>query len=134
MIRISRILIFSPFNPENMVRTSRHTFRRPCLLHLLTTLCASIYPFFPFFQINECLAGVWELQEYKLMAHQSKTESLKEALKAADDEISHQKSLNTQLETEVGKFCAYLLTLLRLWSIILGYTKLGRFWPKSDQI
>ena len=57
------------------------------------------------------------------MAHQSKTESLKEALKAADDEISHQKSLNTQLETEVGKFCAYLLTLLRLWSIILGYTK-----------
>ena len=55
------------------------------------------------------MAGVWELQEYKLMAHQSKTESLKEALKAADDEISHQKSLNTQLETEVGKFCAYLL-------------------------
>ena len=51
------------------------------------------------------------------MAHQSKTESLKEALKAADDEISHQKSLNTQLETEVGKFCAYLLTLLRLWSM-----------------
>ena len=43
------------------------------------------------------------------MAHQSKTESLKEALKAADDEISHQKSLNTQLETEVGKFFAYLL-------------------------
>ena len=38
------------------------------------------------------------------MAHQSKTESLKEALKAADDEISHQKSLNTQLETEVGTF------------------------------
>ena len=38
------------------------------------------------------------------MAHQSKTESLKEALKAADDEISHQKSLNTQLETEVGIF------------------------------
>ena len=55
------------------------------------------------------MAGVWELQEYKLMAHQSKTESLKEALKAADDEISHQKSLNTQLETEVGKFCEYLL-------------------------
>ena len=45
------------------------------------------------------------------MAHQSKTESLKEALKAADDEISHQKSLNTQLETEVGKFCAYLRTI-----------------------
>ena len=93
--------------------------------------------FFPFLQINECLADVWELQEYKLMAHQSKTESLKEALKAADEEISHQKSLNTQLETEVGKFSAYLLTLLRLWIIIfyiLEYTQLGRFWPKSDQI
>jgi hypothetical protein len=63
------------------------------------------------------------------MAHQSKTESLKEALKAADDEISHQKSLNTQLETEVGKFCAYLLTLLRLWNIILLFRayKLSRF-------
>ena len=56
---------------------------------------------FLFFQINECLGSVWELHEYKLMAQQSKTESLKEALKAADEEISHQKSLNTQLEIEV---------------------------------
>lgn len=35
------------------------------------------------------------------MAHQSKLEALKEALKAADEEISHQKSLNTLLEMEV---------------------------------
>ena len=28
-------------------------------------------------------------------------DSLKEALKAADEEVSHQKSLNTQLELEV---------------------------------
>jgi len=62
--------------------------------------------------INECLAGVWELQEYKLMAHQSKTESLKEALKAADDEISHQKSLNTQLETENTKLNKFTRTIL----------------------
>ena len=62
----------------------------------------SRYNFFSlFFQINECLGSVWELHEYKLMAQQSKTESLKEALKAADEEISHQKSLNTQLEIEV---------------------------------
>ena len=77
------------------------------------------------------MAGVWELQEYKLMAHQSKTESLKEALKAADDEISHQKSLNTQLETEVGKFCAYLLTLPRLWSMYLFRVyKVRQIWAK----
>ena len=69
------------------------TFPLHCILFL--------YKFFLFFQINECLGSVWELHEYKLMAQQSKTESLKEALKAADEEISHQKSLNTQLEIEV---------------------------------
>ncbi len=51
--------------------------------------------------MDDCLASLWELQEYKLMAHQSKMASLKEALKAADEEICHQKSLNTQLELEV---------------------------------
>jgi len=63
-------------------------------------------------EINECLGSVWELHEYKLMAHQSKTESLKEALKAADEEISHQKSLNTQLEIENDKLNAFTRTIL----------------------
>ena len=53
--------------------------------------------------MNECLADVWELQEYKLMVHQSKMEALREALKAADEQLSQQKSLNTQLELEVRK-------------------------------
>ena len=51
--------------------------------------------------VNECLANVWELQEYKLLMNQSKMASLKEALKAADDQLVQQKSLNTQLELEV---------------------------------
>ena len=63
------------------------------------------------------------------MAHQSKTESLKEALKAADDEISHQKSLNTQLETEVGKFCAYLL--FKVFSVVKYHFRLYKVRPKS---
>ena len=49
------------------------------------------------------MADVWELQEYKLMVHQSKMEALREALKAADEQLSQQKSLNTQLELEVRK-------------------------------
>merc|ERR1711981_834776 len=59
-----------------------------------------------------CLGSVWELHEYKLMAQQSKTESLKEALKAADEEISHQKSHNTQLEIENDKLNAFTRTIL----------------------
>lgn len=52
------------------------------------------------------------MQEYKLMAHQTKFEALKESLKAADEEISHQKVLNTQLELENGKLNAFTQTLL----------------------
>ena len=37
------------------------------------------------------------------MVHQSKMEALREALKAADEQLSQQKSLNTQLELEVRK-------------------------------
>ena len=54
--------------------------------------------------VNDCLADVWDLQEYKLMMNQSKMEALKEALKAADDQLVQQKSLNTQLELEVRNY------------------------------
>ena len=63
----------------------------------------SFFHFLSFFKVNECLADVWELQEYKLMVHQSKMEALREALKAADEQLSQQKSRNTQLELEVLK-------------------------------
>jgi hypothetical protein len=51
--------------------------------------------------VNESLAGIWELNEFKLMAHQHKLDAMRESLKAADDQIGHQKMLNIQLEHEV---------------------------------
>ena len=68
--------------------------------------------------MNECLADVWELQEYKLMVHQSKMEALREALKAADEQLSQQKSLNTQLELEVRKLIIKVPSLKRKTSAL----------------
>ena len=72
--------------------------------------------------MNECLADVWELQEYKLMVHQSKMEALREALKAADEQLSQQKSLNTQLELEVRKLMIKVPSLkgrLPPWKLLM---------------
>ena len=69
--------------------------------------------------MNECLADVWELQEYKLMVHQSKMEALREALKAADEQLSQQKSLNTQLELEVRKLMIKVPSALKTFNDFL---------------
>ena len=72
--------------------------------------------------MNECLADVWELQEYKLMVHQSKMEALREALKAADEQLSQQKSLNTQLELEVRKEEKGIFSILHHFSFLFCRT------------
>ena len=56
---------------------------------------------------------VWELNQYQIMAQQAKLDSLKESLKAADEQILHQKSLNSTLELENQKLNAFTKHLLQ---------------------
>ena len=53
------------------------------------------------------------------MAHQTKFEALRESLRAADEQIVNQKTLNTQLELEVRSFALWpLFKLLCSWVVL----------------
>lgn len=59
------------------------------------------------------------------MAHQTKFEALRESLRAADEQIVNQKTLNTQLELEVRSFALWpLFKLLGSW-VSLSSNALG---------
>ena len=52
-------------------------------------------------QVDETLADIFDLNEYRMMAHKRQIEALKTSLKAADQRISEGELINVNLETEV---------------------------------
>merc|ERR1711899_51457 len=65
-------------------------------------------------EVDETLADdIFDLNEYRLMAHKRQIDALKSSLKAADLRISESEMINTNLETEVAKLNCVTKNLLR---------------------
>ena len=52
-------------------------------------------------QVDETLADIFDLNEYRMMANKRQIDALKSSLKAADQRISEAELINVNLETEV---------------------------------
>jgi hypothetical protein len=55
-------------------------------------------------QVDETLADIFDLNEYRLMAHKRQIESLKASLKSGDLRITEAGLINVHLESEITKF------------------------------
>merc|ERR1712223_1985931 len=64
-------------------------------------------------QVDETLVDIFDLNEYRLVAHKRQIDALKSSLKAADLRISESEMINTNLETEVAKLNCVTKSLLR---------------------
>ena len=51
--------------------------------------------------MDETLADIFDLNEYRLAAHKRQIDALKASLKAADQRITESEMMNVNLETEV---------------------------------
>ena len=64
-------------------------------------------------QIDDCLPDIFDLNEYRLIAHKRQMQSLKVSLKAADQRITETGLINVHLESENTKLNNITKNLLR---------------------